>query len=43
MERKNLALGREVKIINIAPIENSYASVEKGRKAYLFSLRLHGL
>ena len=35
MERKNLALGRAVKIINIAPIENSYASVEKGRKDIL--------
>ena len=40
MERKNLALGREVKIINIAPIENSYASVEKGRKDILTDSRV---
>ena len=35
MERVNLVFGKEVKIINIAPIENSYASVEKGRKDIL--------
>ena len=35
MERINLALGKDVKILNIAPIENSYASIEKGRKDIL--------
>ena len=40
MERMNLALGREVKIINIVPIENSYASVEKGRKDILTDSRV---
>lgn len=35
MERKNLAFGREVKIINTVPIENSYATVEKGRRDIL--------
>ena len=35
MERKNLASGKEVKITNLVPITNSYATVEKGRKDIL--------
>lgn len=35
MEIKNLALNKEVKINTLVPIENSYASVEKGSKDML--------
>lgn len=35
MEIRNLALGRETKIESLAPIENCYASVEKGSKNML--------
>ncbi len=35
MERKNLASGKHVEITNLVPIENSYASIEKGRKDIL--------
>ncbi len=35
MDVKNLALGKEVKIKSLVPMENSYASVEKGSKDML--------